>query len=160
MNDKQPKLIVMSGVPGSGKTTVSEGYVNSGVADLVLSRDDIRTELFGFKYHSSQPDKDCEKLVTETLHSRLSDACSKGLNVIYDATNIGKGVDNRVIKIAKSYGYSVERVLVKVSLGTALARNRMRGASGGRRVPDSVIQTMYERLNNSGVKFNLVVEND
>ena len=64
------RLVIMSGIPGAGKTTYAakykEVYEVHGYMVLTVSSDDIRMEMFG-KYDSFEN----ERLVWKTVHDRV-----------------------------------------------------------------------------------------
>lgn len=101
-----PKLIVMCGLPGSGKSSWVKNYIDgrdlleSKQKIIVLSRDDIREELFG-----SRDDIEHEKEVSELFEKRLKDALLERASIIIDNTNIKFKTRERYRKLADEYGY-------------------------------------------------------
>lgn len=79
---KKPKLIVMVGLPGSGKSTYAKELVKNKKADIILSSDSIREELTGDENNQTVNDK-----VFKLLYQRMNDYLAEGKNVIIDATN-------------------------------------------------------------------------
>lgn len=79
-----PKLIMMVGVAGSGKSTVAMKIVSQMKEEVVLlSSDAIRGEIYG--------DENCQRdpgRVFDIMHQRTVAALSQGIGVIYDATNL------------------------------------------------------------------------
>lgn len=76
------KLVVMFGLPGSGKDTlIKRHYFNYEV----LSSDDLRVELYGFE------DQTHNKEVFEEMNRRTKALGRAGKNVIYNATNLNRG---------------------------------------------------------------------
>lgn len=76
------KLIVMVGLPGSGKSWSANELVRNGEADIIVSSDKIREELFGNEDDQSANDK-----VFKLFYERANKLLSEGKNVILDATN-------------------------------------------------------------------------
>ena len=76
------KLIILCGIPGSGKTAYGQKWVeeNSG---LHLSSDAIRKELYGDESTQGNPHE-----VFSLMQKRAIEALNNGSNVVYDATNI------------------------------------------------------------------------
>ena len=77
-----PKLIMMVGVAGSGKSTIAMRYALTQSA-IIFSSDAIRGEIYG--------DENCQKnpgRVFDILHQRITETLSKGFDVVYDATNL------------------------------------------------------------------------
>lgn len=79
-----PKLIMMVGVAGSGKSTVAMRIVSQMKEEVVLlSSDAIRGEIYG--------DENCQRdpgRVFDIMHQRTVAALSQGISVVYDATNL------------------------------------------------------------------------
>ena len=47
MNEQTKKLIILCGIPGSGKTTYAKKYIENNANTIHLSSDAIRKELYG-----------------------------------------------------------------------------------------------------------------
>ena len=78
------KFVMLCGIPGSGKSTYAEQFNRlSHNSYMILSSDKIREELLG-----SAEDQSNNALIFKTMHERALMALDKGINVIYDATNM------------------------------------------------------------------------
>lgn len=79
-----PKLIMMVGVAGSGKSTIAMRIASQMKEEVVLlSSDTIRGEIYG--------DENCQRdpgRVFDIMHQRTVAALSQGISVVYDATNL------------------------------------------------------------------------
>lgn len=86
-NTKDPVLVIMIGLSGSGKTTkaklLSETLLNLNIQNILLSSDDIRKELTG-----SEKNQTMNSQVFEVMQKRAVDYLKQGNVVIYDATNL------------------------------------------------------------------------
>lgn len=78
-----PNLIIMVGLPGSGKSWHANELVRRGEADGVISSDKIREELLGDENDQSANDK-----VFKIFYERANKLLSEGKNVVLDATNV------------------------------------------------------------------------
>lgn len=78
----KPKLFIMCGLSGSGKSSIAKDLAVKYHAEIVSS-DAIREELFG----SCQNQSDNEK-VFNIFNKRIRESLNKNKNVIADATNI------------------------------------------------------------------------
>lgn len=147
-NTTSGRLIIMSGIPGSGKSTKAKQILAdlraNGEKAVIVNRDDLRTTLFGEDYHKSAPVPEAEDDVTSFQHSLISNSLRRGFVVISDDTNLSPYTLKKLNKIAKDYGAVVEELPVIVPLEVAIERNRLRGASGGRFVPEEVIKSMFK----------------
>ena len=78
------KMIVLVGLPGSGKTTWAKQYVEKNLNTVHLSSDELRIELFGFE------DQTKNHLLFRELNKRTVEALNDNKDVIYDATNLNR----------------------------------------------------------------------
>lgn len=79
------KLIMMVGLPASGKSKVTKYIKGDSNQFVIHSSDEIRKELTG-----TYEDQSLNKKVFEVLHQRVKDSLALDKTVIYDATNINK----------------------------------------------------------------------
>lgn len=127
------KLVIMAGLPGSGKSTVrNQRYANMAFVDC----DEIKKSLPG--YDPKNPGKVHEQsklLERKTIQEKINN----GESFVYDttATNIEKVV--KMIQEAQADGYQVEVCYVRVKLSTAIYRNAHRE----RVVPEEIIREKY-----------------
>jgi len=134
------KLVVMVGVPGSGKTTLAKKLVEKGFH--YLNADSIRLELYGNE--AEQGDKE---QVFSLFFQRLEIALEQGLDIVIDNTNINMRQRRPIIERAQRFSYNdVQLWLLDVPLDVCLQRN----ASRQRIVPDDIVANMFMELNRSG----------
>lgn len=130
------KLVIMAGLPGSGKSYVRKTvYKDMEVIDC----DEIKKTLPG--YNPKDPDgvhAQSKVLEAQEIHKALG----AGKSFVYDttATNWAKLV--KLIGDAHEMGYTVELCYVRVSLSTAIARN----AARERTVPVDLIKEKHALL--------------
>ena len=140
------KLIIVSGVSGSGKSTWAESQPNV----LVVSRDAIRVMLYGGDgpdYYQHPQLKRREDFVTKVERSIITNALNFGTDVISDNTNIEPRFYNKIAQIGYAIpGVEVERKVFDVALKTVLERNTVRALMGGRFVPEDVIRKQHDRF--------------
>ncbi|RTL40174.1 MAG: AAA family ATPase [Candidatus Melainabacteria bacterium] len=134
------RLILLVGIPGSGKTTLAKKIVEKGFH--CLSADPIREELYGNA--AEQGDKE---EVFRIFFERLEDALSKELDIIVDNTNLNPRQRKPLLERAQKAGYTdIQLWLLDVPLDVCLKRN----ASRERVVPDDIVANMFMELNRSG----------
>ena len=101
---KQPKLFMLIGLPGSGKSTFARNrvkfYDDCNKTRLeIVSSDDIREELYGTRSCQKDPAR-----VFEIAHERIINSLEQGWDVIFDATNITR--KNRASLLKKIPAYT------------------------------------------------------
>ena len=101
---KQPKLFMLIGLPGSGKSTFARNrvkfYDDCNKTRLeIVSSDDIREELYGTRSCQKDP-----AIIFEIAHERIINALEQGWEVIFDATNISR--KNRASLLKKIPAYT------------------------------------------------------
>ena len=101
---KQPKLFMLIGLPGSGKSTFVRNrvkfYDDCNKTRLeIVSSDDIREELYGTRSCQKDPAR-----VFEIAHERIINSLEQGWDVIFDATNITR--KNRASLLKKIPAYT------------------------------------------------------
>src|SRR5215469_5348215 len=92
------KLVVMVGVPGSGKTTLAKKLVEKGFH--YLNADSIRMELYGNE--AEQGDKE---EVFNIFFQRLEIALESGVDIVIDNTNINMRQRKPILERAQQFSY-------------------------------------------------------
>lgn len=96
-----PKLHILVGVAGSGKSTFAQTLKDDCV---ILSSDDIRMQIFGDLKHQERRH---HVQVFNTLKNRLRDSLANNSNVVIDATNLSRKHRRLYYDMAKSRNYEV-----------------------------------------------------
>ena len=78
-----PKLIMLIGVSGVGKSAFAKHLKDEGEIDLIISSDALRAELFGNENEQNRNNE-----LFNELHNRIRKALKEGKRVCYDATNL------------------------------------------------------------------------
>lgn len=132
------KTKILVGVPGSGKSTVAQQFMNNGYVQV--ERDLIRKELYGVWYGG---DID-ENKVTQVQIERARRAMLAGKDLIVSDTNINPETRNKWIKFCSSMGSEVSIIHVGGSLllDDLIARNRNRDDQT-KVVDDKVVTRFY-----------------
>ena len=101
-----PKLILLVGIPGAGKTTYAKNYIEQNANTLHLSSDAIRKELYGDEAAQGNPSD-----VFSLMQKRAIEALNNGQNVIYDATNTTRKDRASIIGICPKFARIVAHVI-------------------------------------------------
>jgi len=78
-----PTLIILMGLPGSGKSYVSE-YIHKKYGFIVLSGEEITTQMFGTEKVSGSQYADVYKVIRQ----KASELLSQEESVVIDGTNL------------------------------------------------------------------------
>ena len=108
------KIIVLQGVPASGKSTWAKNYIKDHPDTVIVSRDAIRQ---AWKNH---------------------------LDIIIDATNLNPKTILKWNDLAKELGCEIEFKLFEISYEEALKRDEQRKKDGGRAVGKDVIRRFFK----------------
>lgn len=137
------KLILLVGLPASGKSTLAEELSVKYNANI-LSSDAIREEILGDVNNQSENTN-----VFEVMNNRAKALLSKGGNVIYDATNINR---KRRVHLIKQELKADEYICYYLgsSLGYCLFRDSEREREVGYEVIDKMYKTMQIPVKSEG----------
>ena len=117
-----PKMILLIGIPGSGKSTFFQRK---------LAADHVRVNL--------------DTLKTRNREARLIDACfAEGKSFCVDNTNLTREERAKYISKAKARGWQVVGCFMKSVLKDCIARNELR--TGDARLPAKAVAAMSNRM--------------
>ena len=130
------KLIIMAGLPGSGKSYVRENKFS----DMqYVDCDELKKSIKGYDPKNPGSVHEQSKIVEkQKIYSNMAE----GISFVYDTTATNSDKVVKMIKEAQSIGYEVTIVYVKTTLATSLERNSKRE----RVVPESIILEKYEQI--------------
>lgn len=134
----KPKLLVLKGLPASGKSTYAkqlvaeQGYVRT-------NKDTIRKEMFGEDYKRKD-----EKKVVKERDRQVREALTQGNNVVVDDTNLNPIHIKELAKIAQEFNtiFEVDDSFLDVPLAECIERDKNREDSVG----ENVIRGMYHEF--------------
>lgn len=150
----RPSLILLVGIPGSGKTTYAEKYIKEHPGTVHLSSDKIRKELWGDESIQSNPSE-----VFLLMQKRAVDTLSNGQSVVYDATNITR--KDRVGIIAACPKFSkIECHIVWAPIEICIERDAARERTVGKEVIDRMLKRFQAPYYDEGIdEINIVLPN-
>lgn len=129
------KLIILCGVPGSGKSTKAAKLEKGGF--FRLSADAIRGELYGDE--NVQGD---QYQIFGILYKRFSEALKAGKDIVIDNTNINRKARARYVREGRDKNYDIFLWLMPMDVERAIAQNNARE----RVVPEDVIRKRFISL--------------
>lgn len=141
MEEKQPELVIMVGLPGSGKSTIiNQRYANH----TVVSSDDIIEKAAaeqGLTYDEAF--KDNIGRATMGMKIAFKDAVEKNEDIVWDQTNLSKKKRRGILQqIPKHY----RTVAVVFILPEKVRAERAAGRTG-KSIPDHVMKSMTKNYN-------------
>ena len=131
---KNPKLLCLRGLPGSGKTTYAKELANKGW--VRVNKDDMRAMLNNSKFS-----KDNESYILSLRDEIIISSLVQGKNVVVDDTNLDPKHLIAFESIAGEFLADFEIRFFDVDVQECIRRNKLREKP----VPEKVIYTMYER---------------
>lgn len=130
-------MIIMQGLPASGKSTKAKELVESMGNAVRINKDLLRTMLHFDKFNGKNEGK------TRDVARTIAHAClSKQINVIIDDTNLNEGTVQGWKDLAKTYGATIEYQKIDTPVGECIERDYLRGVKGERAVGKAVVQRM------------------
>lgn len=131
-----PKLFMMIGIPGSGKSHEAEIIAKEHNA-IIHASDRLREELFRDVNHVGD-----NGFLFNELHKRIQRDLKAGKNVVYDATNINSKKRISFLKSLKDISCEKIAILIMTPYEQCLKNN----ADRERSIPESVIEKMYKNF--------------
>ena len=135
MDTKKPKVLMLKGLPASGKSTYAkelvdkEGYVR-------VNKDDLRAMMDLGKWSKSN-----EKRILTVRDSIIRYALTEGKSVVVDDTNFHESHKTTLQEMAENFQVNFEVLFIDTPLEDCIKRNEARA----NKVPVSVIVDMYNK---------------
>jgi len=140
MINKNPKAIILVGVPGVGKTTLRlkeySNWSHLSTDDFI----DIHAKSVG-KTYSDVWSEYCN-IAAIKFESKFREITSNRENVIVDKTFMTRKSRARVVNRLKQSGYSVKVIVLKEEFEVVKERLQIRGEKTGKLIPLQVVLTM------------------
>lgn len=139
-------IILMKGLPGSGKSTCARRMVEvSGDTLVRVNRDELRQLLFNSEWSRNR-----EKIIVEAELNAARAAIQEGRNVVVDDTNLSRKAQGLWREFAHHMGISLWWLHINTPIEECIARDALR--EGKARVGAGVIWNMAIR--NGFVKWD------
>jgi selenocysteine-specific elongation factor len=139
-----PYLLILCGLPASGKTTISKNVASlledkHGLSTMVISSDDFRG-MFSYSSKGFKPERETS---VKTLYERaIATGLEDGFLVISDDLNYYKSMRSDLRQIAKRSGSDYDIVSVDTPVEQAFKWNEERGSP----IPSSLIEEINQKL--------------
>lgn len=130
----RPRLIMLCGISGSGKTTYAKEYIAEHNNTTHLSSDAIRKELWGDESVQDNP-----VAVFELMQKRTIEALNEGQNVVYDSTALTRKDRASIISKLPKF-VRVECHIIWAPIGTCIERDAARERTVGKDVIDRMLK--------------------
>lgn len=141
----RPRLILLVGIPGSGKTTYAKEYVETRYNTVHLSSDTIRKELYGDESIQGDPAE-----VFSLMQTRAVEALNEGKDVIYDATNVTRKDRASIINVCPKFA-KIEAHIIWAPIGMCIERDTTRERTVGKAVIDKMLKRFQFPFYDEGV---------
>lgn len=151
----RPSLILLVGIPGSGKTTYAEKYAAEHTNTIHISSDRIRAELWG-----SEATQGDNNEVFSLMQSRAIEALNNGQSVVYDATNITRKDRSYIIALCPKF-VKIECHIIWTPIETCIERDIARKRTVGKEVIDRMLKRFQAPYYDEGIhEIKVVLPDD
>jgi predicted kinase len=141
MKTKSPFVIILSGIPMSGKST----WVKKNYPDvLTISRDELVMEVAGTRDYNLAFKTVDQKVVDKLLSKRITYAATQKVDVIIDMTNLSRKVRQKNLSYFSNDYYKISVVLPVLDSEEYKRRNEFRSINENKFIPPFVIKSMME----------------
>lgn len=144
LHNERPNLIVLVGLPGSGKSTWREKFLaDCGVEfDIISSDDEVERLCEGAGLTYTEGFSQFVGQATAILKQKVKEAVNTGRNIVWDQTNVNakkrrtilRNTGNRYYKIAVAFELDDDKELQR--------RLQHREETTGKHIPPHVIESM------------------
>lgn len=141
----RPKLIILCGIPGSGKSTYAKNYIKQNPNTIHLSSDAIRKELYGDENIQGNPGD-----VFSLMQKRAIESLNNGYNVLYDATNITRKDRSGIIGVCPKFA-KIECHIIWAPIEECIERDSKRERTVGKEVIDRMLKRFQAPFFDEGI---------
>ena len=143
MSPSYPYLLILCGLPSSGKTTIGKNVASMledkhGISTMVISSDNFRDML---SYSSKGFNAEKETSVKALYEKAIASGLEMGFLVISDDLNYYKSMRSELRQIAKRTSADYDIVYVDTPVEQAMKWNQERGSP----IPESLIEEINQK---------------
>jgi predicted kinase len=152
----RPALILLCGIPGSGKTYYAEQLLKDNYYKdriIHLSSDRIRKELYGDESTQGNPNE-----VFSLMQKRAVEALNNGLDVIYDSTAMTRKDRAGIIAACPKFA-KIQCTIVWAPIETCIERDAARERTVGKDVIDRMLKRFQAPYYDEGIHEIKVIWN-
>lgn len=131
-----PEVIILQGLPGSGKSTWAERYVQEHPGYCRVNKDTLRAMLHGGRYTTGN-----ESLVVRARDALICQSLIQGWSVIVDDTNLAPYHAQSIRTLASVFGAQVRVIAFDVSIEECIRRDALRPCPVGEVVIRQLAET-------------------
>ncbi len=153
----KPTLVLLCGIPGSGKTYYAEQLLNDDYyKDKVihLSSDSIRRELYGDESVQGNPSE-----VFSLMQKRAVEALNNGLDVIYDSTSMTRKDRAGIIAACPKF-VKIQCNIIWAPIEVCIKRDAARERTVGKEVIDRMLKRFQAPYYDEGIDHIYVCLSD
>ena len=135
-NFRGPAIILLSGLPGSGKTTFARALA-AALPARHLESDAVRAELFASPAYAPEE----SAAVFAAIEARAGEALTAGEHAVIDATNLSRADRERFLALARRLGLplvAVRLIAPRSTVAERLSRPRDGASQANMRVYDEM----------------------
>lgn len=150
----RPKLILLCGIPGSGKSTYAKNYIEQNCNTIHLSSDAIRKELYGDENIQGNPGE-----VFVLMQKRAVEALNDGYDVIYDCTNITRKDRSGIIGVCPKFA-KIECHIIWAPIEVCIQRDADRERTVGKEVIDRMLKRFQAPYYDEGIDEIKIIKSE
>ena len=141
----RPVLILLCGIPGSGKTTWAKNYISKNPDFVHLSSDAIRAELYGDENIQGNPVE-----VFTLMQKKAVESLNAGYNVVYDATSMTRKDRAGIISMCPKFTH-IQCNIIWAPIETCIERDATRERTVGKEVIDRMLKRFQPVFYDEGI---------
>ncbi len=150
----RPKLILLVGPPGAGKTTYANKYIEDHPVTVHISSDAIRKELHGDESIQDNPGE-----VFSIMQKRAVAGLDFGYDVIYDSTAMTRKDRAGIIAACPKFA-KIECHIIWAPIETCIERDATRGRTVGKEVIDRMLKRFQAPYYDEGIHEIKIIRPD